>query len=198
MTINFYHLPNQHNMCSILYINGSRGKPNLKIFSNFVDTSPIAFTHLVDLKIRFDEEETMTMIFLILQNLFRLECVKYGHIHFTSMNDEVNLENRTIQECRIKNLRLEIDVEHKKNETLSAVNDAFKFILQSCPLLKRFDLSGYIFSCALGSAFNLWFTSNSEIHLHRIVSLLLQFQCYSRESRKSLQGLQNPQRRQSE
>jgi hypothetical protein len=86
-----------------------------------------------------------------------------NRVKFIPGNNEAGMQNLTVKACKIKDLELKVEINHKYNIALKPTNNAFQFILKSCPLPKKFDLSGDISHCASGSAFNLWFTNNLNL-----------------------------------
>jgi hypothetical protein len=64
-----------------------------------------------------------------------LKNPEYDSIDLSAGDEELGIENKTIQEFRIKNLKLRIfsEIFSREKHSMVPLNSAFRFISRSCP-----------------------------------------------------------------
>lgn len=119
----------------------------------------LGLEHLTQLKVDCDYSVNIAILFVdMLQNLTMLESLEFGYLHLdtgTIMNiinresedlgpGEELLYNKIslIKSCNIKSISLRMSFDcFGKSKGSEKLNTFFNFILLSCPILERYDLS---------------------------------------------------------
>lgn len=129
------------------------------------------FCNLVSLKLENILNNGQVVLVNILKSFPMLEKLHVNQLGFRSPNLVIPLD--TIYTCRIKELNLYVWGEQKAYP-MEILNLYFDFVLQSCPQLERFSLSGDLNMYCPGDTFYLIFPHDIQL---KYISIKL-YQCH--------------------